>query len=115
MGVIEKGRNMKKKETTTVGLENIESVHYQWYDHLLVRECPKLLQLVEDSINNHDLNTFLYLKEILNNYKDENGETHVFLPKYVTVYYKENPDESYQFQLTEELFNMITGSDYECG
>ena len=107
--------NIKEKITPAIDPENIESVHYEWYDHLLIRECPKLLQLVENSIKNHDLNTFLYLKEILNNYKDGNGETHIFLPKWVTVYYKDDHDEPYHYQLTEELFNMIDSIQYECG
>ncbi len=95
--------------------ENIESVIYYWFDHLLVRECPKLLSLIETAIKEHDFLTFKYLQFILNNQKTDDGSPSlVYLPNYVSIYYKDE-DIPLHIQLTEEVFDMITASEFECG
>lgn len=94
-------------------MSKIKEVVYYWYDHLLIRQSRPLLQLVENSINNHDWNTFLILQTILNNTQDIDGNTHVFLPNNVVVYFESGI--SHSMELTEDLFNKITDSEYECG
>lgn len=94
-------------------MKQIKEVVYYWYDHLLIRQSRPLLQLVENSINNHDWNTFLILQDILNNTKDIDGNTYVFLPDDVIVYYEDGGSASRE--LTEDLFNKIDSSSYECG
>jgi len=94
-------------------MRQIKEVVYYWYDHLLIRQSRPLLQLVQNTINNHDWNTFLILQSILNNTMDIEGNTHVFLPNDVIVYYEDG--DSASRGLTEDLFNKIDDSSYECG
>lgn len=95
-----------------------KEVIYYYYDHLFLRSYPKLLKLVQDCIKEHDFYTFQALQYMLNRKYDwgENGsEIEVeFLPNYVYVRFHDD-DESILLPLTEELFNQITHSEYECG
>lgn len=94
-------------------MRQIKEVVYYWYDHLLIRQSKPLLQLVENSINNHDWNTFSILQNILNNTRDIDGRKYVFLPDNAVVYYEDGSSDSRE--LTEDLFNKIDSSGYECG
>ena len=43
-----------------------KEVIYYYYDHLFLRQYPKLLKLVQDCIKEHDFYTFQALQYMLN-------------------------------------------------
>ena len=89
-------------------------VFYQWYDHLIrsTEYGKKIVQEVEQSIDEHDFKKFMELYEFLNSlYKGW-----VFLPSEAFVYTDDKYEYAEMIDITiEENFNKITGHGYECG
>lgn len=87
---------------------------YYWYDHCFLRGSG-IEKDIEDCIKRHDWVKFQCYQKILNNMvcEEQNNEKWLYLPNEVTVYDK---DEYYgTLELTEQVFNLISYSEYECG
>lgn len=96
--------------------KEIEEVCYYWYDHLLIRFVPKLMEFIKDILKNHDYHTFKTIQYILNHFSKEEDDQEnylIYLPNEVFVKY--NDGTSVEKELSEELFNRIAFSEYECG
>ena len=79
-------------------------VVYYWYDHLLLRASGEA-EIVQRAILNHDYKTFM---EYYKKYGKE------YLPEYATIHYEDGKVSRLEI-LTEENFNKITHSEFECG
>ena len=92
----------------------VKQVMYFWFDHCLLRGTG-IEKHITEAIEKHDWIQFRTYQEMLNNMVSDgqNNEKWIYLPNHVHVEYEDG--EYARFDMTEELFNEIEFSEYECG
>lgn len=86
------------------------SIVYYWYDHLARNWAPNLVRTIEDSLNNHDFETFSQKAEQI---KDEN--IMITLPDTACIYNDDTDTILGDIYLNADTFHLITEHEYECG
>lgn len=86
------------------------SIIYYWYDHLARNWAPNLVRTIEDSLNDHDFETF---SKIADQIKDEN--IMITLPDMACIYNDDTDTILGDIYLNGNTFHLITEHEYECG
>lgn len=86
------------------------SIIYYWYDHLARNWAPNLVRTIENSLNDHDFETF---SKIADQIKDEN--IMITLPDMACIYNDDADTMLGDIYLNENTFHLITEHEYECG
>ena len=87
-------------------------ISYVWFDHLIrtTEKGKQLIEEVEKSLDEHNFEKFLELKDFLNSM----FEDIIFLPNYGFVY--DESDDVTLIDITiKENFDNISQHEYECG
>jgi len=94
--------------------KKIVKIMYFWFDHCFLRGTG-IDKQITNAIERHDWIQFKTYQEILNNMVSEgqNNEKWIYLPDHVHVEYEDGEYDT--LDMTEELFNKIEFSEYECG
>ena len=91
-------------------MEDRISIIYYWYDHLARNWAPNLVRTIEDSLNDHDFETF---SKIADQIKDEN--IMITLPDMACIYNDDTDTILGDIYLNEDTFHLIVEHEYECG
>lgn len=91
-------------------IEDHISIVYYWYDHLARKWAPNLVRTIEDSLNDHDFETF---SKIADQIKEEN--IMITLPDMACIYNDDTDTILGDIYLNADTFHLITEHEYECG
>lgn len=90
-------------------------VHYQYYDHLEIRNTPDEKEL-ERIFKNHDFEGFKKMVKKYPSYIDSQGYEVVYFPETAFVYDNSTDDFVGEINImNKENFNKIDSAEFECG